>query len=147
MKCRLPPILASTLLLWAGAAGAAGPCLLSAEELTAATGRPFATGEPGQDAAGTPICVYAQTDSPRRRLILGVAGDKARTRYQAQARLLAREPGSRLDGVGEAAYYNGSAAGALAGERFVFLSQLRRGSDPEIAPQRVAELLDKALAR
>jgi hypothetical protein len=54
-----------------------------------------------------------------------------------------------LQGVGDAAYFNGTAAGVLVGDRLITLSGVRRGSskDAAIAPERIVTLLQAAIGR
>jgi hypothetical protein len=52
-----------------------------------------------------------------------------------------------LKGVGDAAYFNGTAAGVLSGDKLITVSNVRRPSAPEIPPERIVTLLQAALAR
>jgi hypothetical protein len=154
--------MASTIraILWSGAivlaaasgvahAAANSACLLTAAELQAATGRTFDAGQAGDNAIdGAVQCHYSETGRPQRKLTVGVAGTNAKAQFESRRRLLkmGKEP-IDLAGVGDAAYYNGTSAGVLAGARLITLSGLRRASDPKVAPDKAAELLRTALKR
>lgn len=126
-------------------------CLLTPAELQAATGRAFNEGQATRVVGdGSPLCVYAETGQPQRKLTIGVSTQSARRQFESRMRLLrmGNKP-IELAGVGDAAYFNGTAAGVLAGDRFISLSGLRRGAskDEQIAPERVVGLLQAALKR
>lgn len=52
-----------------------------------------------------------------------------------------------LKGVGDAAYFNGTSAGVLAGDKLIVLSGVRRLGAADIAPERIVALLQAALGR
>lgn len=130
---------------------AEGACLLTPAELQAATGRAYSEGQATKVVGdGSPLCVYAETAQPQRKLTIGVSTQNARRQFESRMRLL--KMGNKpidLAGVGDAAYFNGTSAGVLAGERFISLSGLRRGAskDQQVTPQRVVGLLQAVLKR
>jgi hypothetical protein len=124
-------------------------CLLTPAELQAATGRTFENGQAGDNALdGAVQCYYTERGKPQRKLTVGIAGANAKAQFESRIRLLkvGKEP-IDLTGVGDAAYFNGTSAGVLAGPRLITLSGLRRASDPKVAPDRAADLLRTALKR
>ena len=128
---------------------AANPCLLTVEELQQATGREFESGTPGKDiATQEPQCTYAETKNPKRHVMVRILTEKAAQRYASNKRLVSfgKDP-IELDGVGDAAFYTGTTAGVLLGERAIILSTLRRASDAEIERSTVTDLLRKAAER
>ena len=52
-----------------------------------------------------------------------------------------------LKGVGDGAYFNGTSAGVLSGDKLITLSNVRRASAPEIPAERIVTLLQAALGR
>jgi hypothetical protein len=127
-------------------AAASDACLLSAEELQAATSRAFAPGEPTKAADGSLLCAYAEQANPKRRLTIQVSSQKAKQQFESRVRLLSSGTASiALSGVGDAAYYNGTSAGVLVGDRLIAIGGLRRAPDPKIAPEKVARLLQLAM--
>lgn len=124
-------------------------CLLTPAELQNLTGRSFSEGEIAKDPGdGSPLCHYAQTDNPRRKLTIGVTSVKAQQRFEAHLRLLNMGNKSiEIDGAGDRAYYNGTSAGVLSGGKLITFSNLRRGSDPKIAPEKVVAMLQAALKK
>ena len=137
------------VLLSAGQAIAADACLLSPELLLSATGREFSAGEARKDiATGEPQCFYAQKVNPKRGVLLRIQSEKAATRFASTKRATSfgSEPVD-LPGIGDAAYFNGTSAGVLAGENAAILSNLRAANDPKIDRAKVAELLKLIAAR
>lgn len=132
-------------LTHASVAMAEEPCLFTPEQLKVATGRAYAAGEAMKDAAGQPLCAYAEVERPKRKLVVGLHTEKARPQFESRVRLLKMGKKIELEGVGDAAYFNGTAAGVLQGERFVSLTNLRRAGDPALEPTKVAQLLKAAL--
>jgi hypothetical protein len=132
-------------------AAAQDACLLTPAQLQSATGRAFTEGVAGVEAgSNAPLCHYAEVERPQRRLTIGLLRENPRARFEASQRLLARGGNSiALAGVGDAAYFNGTAAGVLAGDVFIRISNLRRGAsqDPEISPDQARALLQAALER
>lgn len=132
-----------------GAAWAESACLLTPAQLQTLTGRTFAEGQlatnPGD---GSPLCHYAEQSSPSRKLTIGVSSTNAAKQFDSRVRML--QMGSKsiaLDGVGDRAYYNGTSAGVLDGDRLVTISSLRRASDPKIEPGKVVDALRAALKK
>ena len=132
-------------------AAAQEACLLTPAELESATGRAFTEGVPGVEVgSNVPLCHYAEVERPQRRLTIGLLRESSRARFEASQRLLTRGNDSiALPDVGSAAYFNGTAAGVLAGDIFIRISNLRRGAsqDPEISPEQARTLLQAALDR
>ncbi len=126
---------------------AEGACLLTPAELQAATGRAFAAGQSAKNLGdGSPLCHYAEKDKPQRKLTVGVSSTNAQRQFESRMRLLQMGSASiKLDGVGDRAYFSGTAAGVLAGDKLISISNLRRSPDPKIAPDKAAELLRAAL--
>jgi hypothetical protein len=136
------------VLMFSGQVFAADACLLSPEELSTATGREFSAGEARKDiATGEPQCFYAQKANPKRGVLLRIQSEKAAKRFEATKRVttFGSEPVD-VPGVGDAAYFNGTSAGVLAGQQAVILS-LRGAGDPKIAREKVADLLKLIVAR
>ena len=52
-----------------------------------------------------------------------------------------------LKGVGDRAYFNGTAAGVLSGDKLITFSNLRRSSDPKIAAEQLVPALQRALKK
>lgn len=128
---------------------AADPCLLTPDELKQATGRAFEAGVPGKDiATQEPQCTYAEKNKPKRSVMVRILTEKAAQRYAANKRLVSfgNDP-LDLEGVGEAAFYSGTTAGVLLGERAIILSTLRRAGDPKLERAAVVDLLRKAAER
>lgn len=140
---RLSLAVAGAALLACTLAHANEACLLTPAQLQDLTGRAFEEGQPGRNAGdGSPLCHYAERANPKRRLTIGVSSTNAQQQFDSRARML--QTGGRsieLQGVGEAAYYNGTAAGVLSGGRLFSISNLRRASDPKIEPEKVAAAL------
>lgn len=144
--CVLTALLLVTMGLPSGASAAA--CLLTPEELRAATGREFIAGREGKAVDGSDLCAYAEVAMPARKLAVNVIASRGKAAYESRMRLLSmgkKEIG--LKGVGDAAYFNGTAAGVLSGDKLITLSNLRRASAPKIAPERIVTLLQAALGR
>lgn len=126
----------------------AAACLLTPEELRAATGREFTAGQEGKAVDGSDLCAYAEVAMPARKLAVNVIASRGKAAYESRMRLLSigkKEIG--LKGVGDAAYFNGTAAGVLTGDKLITLSNLRRASAPEIPSERIVTLLQAALGR
>lgn len=122
-------------------------CLLTPAQLQVATGRAFAAGvaatNPGDNS---PLCHYAQKDNAKRVLTIGVSSTRAQAQFDSRLRLLQRGNTSiALQGVGDRAYFSGTAAGVLSGETLISVSNLRRAGDPEIGSDKVVALLRSAL--
>lgn len=136
-------------LILAGQAFASDGCLLSSDELSAATGRAVLAGQPRKDiVTGEPQCFYAQKDKPKRGMMLRIHAQKAANRFEATKRVTAvgGEPVD-LPGVGDAAFFNGTSAGVLVGDKAVILGSLRGAGDPKIAPEEVTKLLQLVAER
>jgi hypothetical protein len=134
-------------LLACALAHADGACLLTPSELQTLTGRAFSDGEASKNLGdGSPLCHYAEKDNPRRKLTIGVSSTNAQRQFESHMRLL-QASGKSIDlkGVGDRAYFNGTAAGVLSGDRLITLSNLRRAADPKIAPENVVATLQLAL--
>ena len=139
-------VLTLGMIAMVSSADARDACLLSAQQLQAATSRAFAPGEPTKAADGSLLCAYAEQANPKRRLTIQVSSEKAKQQFDSRVRLLSRGSASiALAGVGDAAYYNGTAAGVLMGDKLIAIGGLRRASDPKIAPEKVAHLLQLAM--
>lgn len=138
-------LLASTLFFAATGSAAAtpeSPCLLSGAELSSFAGRVFADGTASKTAVGTPMCVYSEKDRPRRKLTIEVSSTNAASQFDSRVRLLQRGKASiEMAGIGDRAYFNGTAAGVLKGDTLVAVGQLRRSSDPEISRDNAGNLL------
>ena len=142
-------LLAAVALLAGSVAQAENACLLTPSELQRLTGRAFSEGEASKAAGdGSPLCHYAEKDNPKRKLTIGVSSSNAQRQFESRVRLL-QGSGASIDlkGVGERAYFNGTAAGVLSGGRLITLTNLRRASDPKIAPEQVAAMLQLALKK
>ncbi|HVF17003.1 MAG TPA: hypothetical protein VNA21_08830 [Steroidobacteraceae bacterium] len=134
------------LIATASLADASNACLLSTDELQTATSREFAPGEPTKAAGGSLLCAYAERSNPKRHLTIEMSSEKAKQQFESRVRLLSSGHASiALAGVGDAAYYNGTAAGVLVGDRLIAIGGLRRAPDPKIAPEKVARLLELAI--
>lgn len=124
-------------------------CPLTPSELQTLTGRAFGEGEASKNLGdGSPLCHYAEKDNPRRKLTIGVSSTNAQRQFESRMRLL--KTGSKsieLQGVGDRAYFNGTAAGVLSGDKLITVSNLRRASDPEIAAEKVVALLQAVLKK
>ncbi|HEY0939744.1 MAG TPA: hypothetical protein VGE08_06580 [Steroidobacter sp.] len=140
---------ASMGLLACAVARADSACLLTPAQLQSLTGRSFSEGEIGKDPGdGSPLCHYAQTDNPRRKLTIGMTSAQAERRFESRLRMLQMGRKSiEIDGVGDRAYYNGTSAGVLSGNKLITFSNLRRASDPEIAAEKVVAMLQVALQK
>ncbi len=140
--------IAGTALL-SGVAHASDACLLTPAQLQTLTGRAFAEGEPGKNLGdGSPLCHFAEQANPKRKLTIGVSSTNARQQFDSRVRML--QTGGKpitLDGVGDGAYYNGTSAGVLDGDRLITLSNLRRASDPKIEPAKVVAALQAMLKK
>lgn len=138
-----PFVLGLSALVLTSQAFAADGCLLSVEELAATTGRAFSAGEPRKDiVTGEPHCFYAQKENPKRGMLLRIHTQKADRRFEATKR--ATSFGSdpvEVPGVGDAAYFNGTSAGVLVGDKAVILGSIRTAGDPKIDREKVAKLL------
>lgn len=134
-------------LLACGLAHADNACLLTPSELQALTGRAFSEGQASKNLGdGSPLCHYAEKDNPRRKLTIGVSSANAQRQFESRLRLL--QMGSKsidLQGVGDRAYFNGTAAGVLSADKLIIISNLRRAADPKIAPEKVVAALQSAL--
>lgn len=150
MKNRTSSVISSLgVLMFAGQAFAADACLLTPEELSTATGREFSAGEGRKDiATGEPQCFYAQKANPKRGVLLRIQSEKAASRFAATKRVttFGSDPVD-VPGIGDAAFFNGTSAGVLAGEQAAILSSLRGAGEPKIAREKVAELLKLIVAR
>ena len=136
-------------MLACSVAHAESACLLTPSELQTLTGRAFSDGEASKALGdGSPLCHYAEKDNPKRKLTIGVSSSNAQRQFESRVRLLQRSGESiDLKGVGERAYFNGTAAGVLSGDRLITISNLRRASDPKIAPEKVIAMLQRALTK
>lgn len=122
-------------------------CLLTPAELQALTGRAFSDGQASKNLGdGSPLCHYAEKDNPQRKLTIGVSSANAQRQFESRMRLL-QAGGKSIDlkGVGDGAYFNGTAAGVLSGDKLITISNLRRAADPKIAPEKVAAMLQSVL--
>ncbi|HET6397610.1 MAG TPA: hypothetical protein VFF91_12335 [Pseudoxanthomonas sp.] len=132
------------------AAVADDACLLTPDELKAATGQDYRPGQPGLElGTGAPLCHYLRVAQPGRLTVGLHRGTGARAQFQRRQGLLGKTAGRdiALPGVGEAAYAGGTAAGVLVGDAYVALSGTRRPSEPELDPEAVRGLLRAAVAR
>jgi hypothetical protein len=150
MKNRPLPALAGLVLLALGApsVASAAACLLTVDELRTATGREFGAGQEGKAVDGSGLCVYAEAAAPTRKLTVNVIESRGKAAFDSRMRMLTmskKEIG--LKGVGDAAYFNGTAAGVLKGDKLITLSGVRRPSSPAIPQERIAALLQAALGR
>jgi hypothetical protein len=138
-----------SISLLAAPALAADGCLLSVDELSAAAGRAFSAGEPRKDiVTEEPQCFYAQKDKPKRGMTLRIHTQKAASRFEATKRVttFGSDP-VELSGVGDAAFFNGTSAGVLVGDKAVILGSIRGAGDPKIAREKVVGLLKLVAAR
>ncbi len=140
-------LISAMALLACSVAHANTACLLTPAELQTLTGRAFAEGQASKAAGdGSPLCHYPEKDNPKRKLTIGVSSSNAQSQFDSRVRLLQRGGESiELKGVGDRAYFNGTAAGVLAGDTLITISNLRRSSDAKIAPEQVVSLLQRAL--
>lgn len=137
-----------TLICACSAARAGDSCLLSPEQLHAATGRTFSPGEVMKAADGSPLCAYAELANPKRKLTLQISSTNAKQQFDSRVRMLSMGGKSiALAGVGDAAYYNGTAAGVLVADTLIAIGGLRRSSDPQITSDQVVGLLRSAIER
>jgi hypothetical protein len=137
-----------SMIATASLADASNACLLSTDELQAATSREFAPGEPTKAADGSLLCAYAERANPKRHLTIQTSSEKAKQQFESRVRLLSTGRASiALAGVGDVAYYSGTAAGVLVGDRLIAIGGLRRAPDPKIASEKVARLLQLAIER
>lgn len=136
-------------LLACAMAQADSACLLTPAELQSLTGRAFSEGQIAKDPGdGSPLCHYPQSDNPRRKLTIAVTSSNAQRRFEAHLRLLNLGKDSiEVEGVGDRAYYNGTSAGVLSGNKLITISNLRRGADPKIAADKVVAMLQVALKK
>ncbi|TDQ44154.1 hypothetical protein [Permianibacter aggregans] len=140
-------VIGMAIVINADDALANSPCRLSSADLQAATGRTFNEGEVTITATGISMCVYTEKDKPKRRVTLEVSSDNAEKQFESKMRLLQLGKKSIvLPGVGDKAYFNGTAAGVLKGDTFFSLGQLRRSSEPELKPENVIALLSKTIS-
>ncbi len=141
--------IAGISLLACAIAHADNACLLTPAELHTLTGRTYGEGEASKNLGdGSPLCHYAEKDNPRRKLTIGVSAIKAKSQFESRTRLLGMSGKSiDLEGVGHRAYFNGTAAGVLVGDKLITFSNLRRASDPDIPPEKVAAALQLALKK
>jgi hypothetical protein len=134
-------------LLACATAQADSACLLTPAELQTLTGRAFSDGQASKNLGdGSPLCHYAEKDDPKRKLTIGVSSTNAQRQFESRMRLL--QMGSKsidLKGVGDRAYFNGTSAGVLAGDKLITISNLRRAADPQIAPEKVVATFQLAL--
>jgi len=150
MEIRPFCVLAMLFLATTGLPGAASAaaCLLTPEELEAATGREFSAGQEGKAADGSELCAFAEVAAPTRKLSVNVIASRGKAAYESRLRLLSMgKKDISLKGAGDAAYFNGTAAGVLSGDKLITLSNLRRASAPEIPSERIVVLLQAALGR
>lgn len=134
-------------LLACSAAAAETACLLTPAALQKATSRAFAEGQLARNLGDdSPLCHYAEKDNPQRKLTVGVSVANARQQFESRLRLLQMSGKSiELKDVGDRAYYNGTSAGVLAGDKLISISNLRRAGQPKIAQEKVQELLRAAI--
>lgn len=143
-------VLATVALLALGlpCAASATACLVTVAELQTATDRAFGAGQESKAVDGSPLCVYAEVAAPTRKLIVNVIESRGKAGFDSRVRLLTmskKEIG--LKGVGDAAYYNGTSAGVLKGDRLITFSGVRRAASKDIPPERIVALLQAALGR
>lgn len=141
----------AVLSLGLPAVGLAQACILTPTELQTTVGRAFNAGQESKAVDGSSVCSYTEVASPKRRLLINVIDSKANMRFESAKRLLkASNKPIDLAGAGDAAYYNGTAAGALSGDRMIAFSGLKPppGSKPShLAPEQIVALLKAALDR
>jgi hypothetical protein len=120
---------------------------LTPSELQTLTGRAFSDGQASKNLGdGSPLCHYVEKANPQRKLTIGVSSTNAQRQFESHMRLL--QMGSKsidLKGVGDRAYFNGTAAGVLSGDKLITISNLRRAADPKIAPEMVVAMFQSAL--
>jgi hypothetical protein len=131
------------------AVGLANACILTPAKLQTLVGRAFNAGQESKAVDGSSVCSYTEVDSPKRRLVINVIESKADVRFESAKRLLkmSNKP-IDLAGVGDAAYYNGTAAGVLSKDRMIAFSGVKPppGSKPShLAPEQIVALLKAAL--
>jgi hypothetical protein len=125
-------------------------CLVTAGELQTATGRAFGPGVESKSVDGAPLCIYAEVAAPQRRLTLNLLEQRGKAQFESRTRLLkmGKKP-IELQGVGDAAYFNGTAAGVLQGDKLITFTGIRRmeSTNEHIPSQRIVALLQAALGR
>lgn len=140
-------LLLSVAFFVTAAASADTACLLTPLQLHELTGRTFKEGEVSKSLGdGSPLCHYSEAGKPQRKLTIGVSTSNAARQFESRMRLL--QMGNKkieLQGIGERAYFNGTAAGALSGDTLITITNLRSASDPQIAHEKVVSLLSLAL--
>lgn len=149
-KARVLSIMTLALAATLGpSAEASGGCLVTPAELEAATGRVFEEGRSGKDITQQhDECVYAEKNQAKHKLVISVRTVNARQQFESRKRLLTMGKDSiDIEDVGDAAWFSGVAAAVLKGDRALFLSGVRRASDPNIPREKIAELLRAALKR
>jgi len=150
MECRPAWVLTALILGTMGlpSAASAAACLLTPEELKVATGREFGAGQESKSVDGSDMCSYPEVATPTRKLMLNVINERGKAAYESRLRLLTfGKKDIRLNGVGDAAYLSGTAAGVLKGDRLITLTNVRRPGTPELEPERIVTLLQRALDR
>lgn len=131
------------------AVGLANACMLTPAELQSLVGRAFNAGQESKAVDGSSVCSYTEVALPKRRLLINVIDSKAKVRFESAKRLLkmTNKP-IDLSDVGDAAYYNGTAAGVLSGDRMISFSGVKPppGSKPShLPPEQIVALLKAAL--
>ena len=127
----------------------ANACILTPAEVQTAIGRAFSAGQESKAVDGSAVCSYAEVAFPKRRLVINVVDSKGKVRFDSAKRLLkmSNKP-IDLAGVGDAAYFNGTSAGVLSGDKYIAFSGLKPapGSKPShAAPEQIVALLQAAL--
>lgn len=136
------------LTLGLPAAASAAACVLTPAELQSATGREFGAGQEGKAVDGSGLCAYAEVAAPTRKMTVNVVESRAKAAFESRVRLLTTSKKDiALKGVGDAAYFNGTSAGVLAGDKLIVLSGVRRPGSPDIPSERIVALLQAALGR
>jgi len=152
MKLVSPSLVLRVVAVFAlGSPGAAlaNACLVTPAELQTATGRAFSSGQESKAVDGSPLCIYAETDAPQRKLTVNVIASRGKAAYDSRMRMLQMGKKSiDLKGVGDAAYFTGPAAGVLTGDTLITFSNVQRaGSKEPIPSERIVALLKAALGR
>ncbi|MBM0106737.1 hypothetical protein JM946_18550 [Steroidobacter sp. S1-65] len=139
------------LALGLPAVGLANACLLSPAELQTKMGRAFNAGQQSEAVDGSALCSYTEVANPKRSLRINVIESQAAPRFERTKRLLTMGNKSiDLAGVGDAAYYNGTTAAVLSGDRLVVISNVKPppGSKPSHhSPEEMVALLKAAIER
>ena len=145
---RLVALSAVVITLALPVVASATACIVTPGELQTATGRSFNAGQESKAVDGSAVCSYTEADAPKRRLVINVIESRGKAQIESRKRLLSRgDKPIDLPGVGDAAYYNGTSAGVLSGDRLIAFTNLQRPGTPKAAPEKITALLQAALGR